>query len=135
MGLPFDVLIMQADRKVIYSECILMEANNPINNLKHWQSFWASSTKNKMNGTVHEAKQKPFQYWMEKTPDLTWIQEIIVILWYTATFLYCRLVSVMLAGFFTFTIIIIIDRFIWGKKWSFRKAWGVSVEPRSRCAL
>lgn len=30
----------------------------------------------------------------------------------------------MLSAVFTFTAIIIIDRFIWGKKWSFRKTLG-----------
>lgn len=30
----------------------------------------------------------------------------------------------MLSGAFTFSTIIIIDRFIWGKKWTFRKTLG-----------
>ena len=30
----------------------------------------------------------------------------------------------MVSGVFTFTTIITIDRFIWGKKWSFRKTLG-----------
>lgn len=126
---------MQTDsRTAIHSESLLTEANGSINNLKHWRGHSEPiaplCTQNKMNGTAYEAKQKPFQYMMKKIPGLLQMQGTIVILWYIVTFLHCRLqknTSIMLAElffFFTFTIIIIMDRFIWGKKWSFRKTLG-----------
>lgn len=74
MKLPFDLLIMQADRTAIHSECTLMEANSSINNVKHRHSpskpVASLCTQNKMNGTADETRQSAFQYRMKKTLDL-----------------------------------------------------------------
>jgi hypothetical protein len=74
-----------------------------------------------MNGSKYEAVLPTS---MKKTPDLLRMQEALS---------FCDIESLVFTaddegviqscwlGFFTFTIIIIIDRFIWDKKWSFRK--------------
>ena len=75
MWLPFALLIVRADSTIdVHSEDILMEVSSSINNMKHWHSHSEPvaplSTQNKMNDTVHEVKQNPFQYRMKETPYL-----------------------------------------------------------------
>ena len=74
MWLPFALLTVQADNTIdIHSEDILVEGGSSIN-LKHWHSHSEPvaplSKQNKMNDTVHEVKQNPFQFRMKETPYL-----------------------------------------------------------------